>query len=528
LNEKTFWLVSCALIIAMLTCGAFTIINLFNVLIPDWRPTYMAGLVAFAAFERLFTYRRYTRLTLFSIDWAIALATEWVVIVLLVRAVVGLSHGMAAFLLEFRFWEPAFADSFLSRDFISAFILVALGWSLAGSFVGLVEEMGLRQMLIQMEAPSEGSERTSARDRLLSLILGVGTFLIIVTALLRVDLGAVVARSGDPVIQAPVFSRGGASTLLYFMLSLVLLSQTQFMELQTRWHLLRTPVSGELARRWALYALLFFSLMAALVSLLPTRYSLGFLNILGYGINILSGLLFMLGQLFFTVILYLLSLPFILLGRKAPFQMKPPQMPPSPQLPAGQSGSAGLPAWVEIARVLAIWALLITILIYSIVQYLRTHEEALRVLRNLPGGRLLVGFWDWLKGIFSATRLRTTRLVAAGMARLRPRPASLPAAGAFINLRRLNPRQCVTFFYLALLRRGDEHGLPRAASQTPREYAGKLDSVLPGVEQDIDSLTEAFVQARYSPHPVAPEQASNVKVYWERIKQALRGKLPEK
>ena len=53
----------------------------------------------------------------------------------------------------------------------------------------------------------------------------------------------------------------------------------------------------------------------------------------------------------------------------------------------------------------------------------------------------------------------------------------------FINLRRLTPRQKVLFYYLALVRRAKEAGIPRKDGQTPYEYARSLTSSL--VEEKI-------------------------------------------
>jgi hypothetical protein len=64
-------------------------------------------------------------------------------------------------------------------------------------------------------------------------------------------------------------------------------------------------------------------------------------------------------------------------------------------------------------------------------------------------------------------------------------------------------------------------------SQTPAEFAATLDRALPDAEPDIDALTAAFVEARYSRHPVEPERANLVKATWERLRKAFRGKKVE-
>jgi len=115
-------------------------------------------------------------------------------------------------------------------------------------------------------------------------------------------------------------------------------------------------------------------------------------------------------------------------------------------------------------------------------------------------------------------------MVGAGVHRLRAfiSRSSSQEAWNFVNLRRLSARQRVFFFYLALVRRGGEAGLARKPSQTPNEYAQFLDKSLPEVSDSVDSMTESFMEARYSKHLIEPKQASLVQAYWERIRQALR------
>jgi hypothetical protein len=92
----------------------------------------------------------------------------------------------------------------------------------------------------------------------------------------------------------------------------------------------------------------------------------------------------------------------------------------------------------------------------------------------------------------------------------------------YLSLRRLTPRQRVLFFFLAMIRRGEERGIPRKDSQTPYEYASKLEGMIPDANRDVSSLTNAFVEARYSKRSISHEKAGLVKRYWKRIRTAFR------
>jgi hypothetical protein len=131
----------------------------------------------------------------------------------------------------------------------------------------------------------------------------------------------------------------------------------------------------------------------------------------------------------------------------------------------------------------------------------------------------------WLWQVVRRANRALTGAINAGLSRLRPQqPLSQTIAERrrLFSLGRLTPRERVQYFYLAMVRRGGQRGIPRKPSQTPSEYAATLESQLPDVDAEIGSLTDAFTEARYSRHDVTPEQASLVQRIWDRIKATLR------
>jgi hypothetical protein len=199
---------------------------------------------------------------------------------------------------------------------------------------------------------------------------------------------------------------------------------------------------------------------------------------------------------------------------------------PKLEIPANASSD---PAWWEASKTAIFWALLAGILLFALLTYLRQHQEILDELKKARGLGWLAKLWAWLANLFGKVSNGIGQVFEAGRERLRGRRADNADwfRAGFLNLRRLDPRQRVYFFYLAFLRRSDESGLPRRLSQTPSEFAASLESALPAAEPDIDALTAAFIEARYTPKPVEPEKANVVKEYWERLKKALRVKKIE-
>ncbi len=524
-NERLFRLVSHALIMLMMACGAYTVSTLIHHFLSDWNSAVIAALAFFIAFERLFTYPRFQRLTALSREWFVDLAAQWIIMLLVIRTSIGLAHGLQVFRAELLLMSGNFWAYFLSPEYLITLVILIPIWFLTGYAAELLEDMGLDQTRIRREVVALDARYVPPRARLMSFVFTMGTVLIFFTGLVRMNIRDIFeVTTGRVSVELNAFSSGGASTLLYFMFGLALLSQTQFISLHTGWRLQGIRVSRGLARYWGPYSLLFLAILVATVSLLPTHYGLGMLSTLGYIIDMLVRILFFIAQLILSILLFLISLPFMLFGSDGP-QMEFPPPPELPELPTEEAvPGAGFPLWALIRSILS-WLLLLGILGFAIRNFLRQHGELLEALNKLPGGRWLARLWIRLRTLFSGTGSRMAALVDAGKKRLRAlrsRPGvSVP--GGFLSLRRLDPRQRVYYFYLALVRRGGESGLKRSGSQTPYEYAATLENALPNVDTDIESLTGSFVEARYSRHPIPPEKANIVKTTWERIRRALRG-----
>jgi hypothetical protein len=52
--------------------------------------------------------------------------------------------------------------------------------------------------------------------------------------------------------------------------------------------------------------------------------------------------------------------------------------------------------------------------------------------------------------------------------------------------------------YLEWVRWNKKNGLPRQSSQTPLEYAERLNNKWPGLKSDLTAFTADFITARYS------------------------------
>jgi hypothetical protein len=193
------------------------------------------------------------------------------------------------------------------------------------------------------------------------------------------------------------------------------------------------------------------------------------------------------------------------------------QQPP-PQLPtqAEMASRVQLPDWLGGA---ALWIVLGLVGGYLLLNYLRAH--------GLLKGSFLERL-TFLRYWWHARRAALGEGVQAGVAALRARlrrgrvGGLLPARRPRINPNRLPAREKVRYFYLAAVERAHERGQERPPHKTPLEFEDDLEAAWPDAEGDMRALTEAFVDARYTSHDIAPDQASSIQLVWRRVMATLR------
>jgi hypothetical protein len=92
----------------------------------------------------------------------------------------------------------------------------------------------------------------------------------------------------------------------------------------------------------------------------------------------------------------------------------------------------------------------------------------------------------------------------------------------FIRLRGLSTREQIRYFYLSTVRRAGQRGVERGQSETPLEYASDLKSGWPEVEGEVDDLTDAFLEARYSRKSIGDNRLGRIKQTWKLVRTAVK------
>lgn len=527
-NAKVFRFISYTLVFLMMGCAAMTIGILIQTALPGWHSGLIAVILLLIVIERFYTYHQLKPLPPLSSEWLVAFGAQWIVIVLFVRFLLSYANGLDSFLADLSRFARGYIENFFSGEFVIAFLLVLLAWVLTAQFLGLLDEIGLDQELALRDDPGRiQTDAIPAHQRLVNLIFGMGIILVILTTLTRINPGAIFfSPTGIPKIEVSRFSGGEAGALLYFVFGLALLSLSRLMSLQTHWNRLRIPISSDnLVRRWGLYSLLFLLTLALIVSLLPAGDSLGFFPLVRTFFGFVLAVLFFLLRFLILLVTLLISLPFRLFGYVPPFMA---QAAPPPELTWPRPAIAPLTSsaiW-ELIRSILLWGSLAGIIVYAFIHFVRQHESILAVLRKARITNWLILAWQWLYRNVDKTRTNLSHTIAEGWHNIVARLGGkrlLPRPG-WMSLRSLGPRQRVYFFYLAMIRRGAEQGLTRTPSQTPSEYAVQLEASVPAASEDIHSITEAFIQARYSRQEVDSGRAEFVRATWNRIRRALQEK----
>ncbi len=516
MNERFSAAVNAVIIVAMMTCVATMAIQVVERLLPDWQGGHWAGVALVVALESVLSTRLANRLNLSVWSSVVYRITELVVVFIALKIVIYAWAGWGQLLADLPRWQSDF-NTFFTGEYVFACVLNGGIW--LGSWMMVSATLDLEGDLVLLERDREVIEksRTDARRRLAGQVFGIGVLLLVMVALVRSNLSLL-------GIQAPALQSSLINILVYFVLGLLLISQAHFAVLRATWSQEHISISPGMAQRWTAYSVAMLVGVAAMVALLPTRYSLGLLSTLGYVFSAVSAVV--LGVVAFGLMLIgtLLAMLAKLLGVSAPAMPTAPAAPPPTPPPAVAAGPS--PLWYEVLKSAAFWVVFGGVVAYAAYYYLSRRKGLVKFLRRSSLWRWLTGVWRLLSGGMREFNQMLTAAVQDGWRRLRP--ARAEGGWRYINLRHLSPRDQVRFFYQALLRRGSESGLPRQPSETPYEYEGDLTAALPEQDDDLAALTDGFVEARYSQHPISAQMADAIHHRWEKLREALRARREKK
>lgn len=496
-----------AILIMMIMCINVAVVQLVWQANPAWRATYFLLGMLITTIEAVYSHRMQRQYRSRGGSMLRYRLVEMVLLILVLKLISFIGQPWTLIVAEAEaIWgEPT---RFLTTEFYVVVCLAIAAWAAATFTIDEIDSL-YDPYVDNRVALDSLAERFFWGGGLLVLISGITQW---------------IARAGVNSLldlNRPALSGVVLNVLLYFTLGLILLSQINLTRLQVRWQVQKIAVGPGLVKRWAVYGLLFLGLITAVSFILPTAYALGFLTTIGYLLVYIFNLLIFLFQL----VILLITLPLVFLlnwfGYSAPDPMTMTQNALPPVLPNEDTEA---PAWITVLRSFLFWLVALTAVGYLIKTYLDDRPELVQQLLSFRPVALLVRAVRWLS--------QTLRhLLATGMAQLPTRiqrpatarrlPDSIFELG-WINWRGLSPRDRVIRYYLNIVQRAEQGGTIRAQSQTPYEFEPDLTLSAPDVEQEIDKITEAFVEARYSETDIDQGQVARVQRWWQHIKRRLR------
>jgi hypothetical protein len=514
-NERFVSFLNHAIVVLMMASLTIAVVQIGKRLFPDWDGWYLIFVAAVISMEAMVARRLAKNLTVLERDWLFFRGAELIVLLVSLRIFLYGLRGINQLREDVLQYGLEIQNYFVGGEFIFLAFFAMFIWGLSTAFSR--DLAGLERYVYSEDREIlrfSLQDRDIARQNIVTRVFIIGGLLIFLSFLVRLDLG--ILWRDRPSLQG-----GGINILVFFMLGLVLFSITQYSTAKIVWVYDRAEISQDVGKNWLFYGLVFLLGLVVLVSLLPTGYSLGFLDLINYGLYLLS----LVGQFIWFVVLYLLYLLGSLLRSSAETDVLPPPTQPPPIL-RPENFTSGAPEalpWLDVLRSAIFWIVFVAAVYLAFTYFFRQNRDFLREFVKLPGIHWFARLVQWLRARFmrfsigipqtirdSLRRLRSTQLVAGQGKRVR-----------FFNPRNLSPRMRVFFFYLAMVRRGDKQGARRKPSETPFEYAEDLKNSFPDVEGEVDLLTQTFVRAKYSQQEITADQAGVVRRLWGRIRSAM-------
>jgi len=489
----------------MAACVALPISQVIVSVAPGLHAWFLSAACVLTVLEISYTHRIIRGQ--FGVDiWrlrAIEAGVYFVVLKATSVAIYGLPAGaLSNWLLDIRWWLDG-------ETLIALVLAVAFALAVDGALQDF-DRVG--------EAAEHGRDYISSVDSLTGQFFTGGVVLMIFAGLARVSLIEILNTERPPVTGLV------GEVLVYFLVGLLLISQVRLELLAVRWQAQGVRTPPNLTPRWVRYTVAFIGLAGLVAFVLPTGYTLGTLGVLGgilsYALGVLWIIVFLLISLMLLPINWLASL---IRGSAVPPTL-PAQPPPPPPPNINNLAQHPLPPWLDTARDIFVILVIIAFVAYLVWNYLRDRPGLYGSLKALAPLRALRRFWAALRHRVSGIVASARETAPMVWLRDRLRRAAPANPWSYFRLGAATPREQVLFYYLSLLRRAGQQGFGRRPPQSPRDYEPVLQENLPDAAPELQAMTSAFEETRYSEHPVTPQQAKETRAVWQRIRAALNGK----
>lgn len=490
------WVVYPLALAIMFGCVVYALVQLLALMRPSWAAYYLVPLCGLAVMEAYWVGRLLDRLPpgAFVTPWhvrAVELA-GWLLVIQVIADVLT-RHG------------PIQGGTiYVAPGTIVQFVLLLLCWLSASDSSRDFARLGETEWTDLVAIPPA--------DRLTARFFKGGALLLLFTGLTTVHVADLqrFTNMARPSVGGIVYN-----VLLYFAVGTAVLVQIRYEGLLRTWKRRNIHVSSGIPTRWLRYTLALLAIGIVVALLLPTDYTTGVLDVVAAIEGAVSVAVGAVALLVVTPFAFLLSL--------FHFSSSPVHhhaIPPHVHHAAPHSGKT--PGFLTILRTLMFWAAVIAAIVYLIRTYgsslpRRGLGGLLRAMLASVGG-MWMDLWNRLRGVRQATRGGWRRKGRTAQVSVAPPPKRRRTLFPWL----LPPREQVMWYYAGLIQRAGKRGYPRRAGETPYEYGGTLGPHIVDAREDLGSLTQAYVEARYARTTVTPEEARRARSTWQRLLAALR------
>jgi len=445
--------------------------------------------------------------------------------------------------------------------FVFSGLIMALSWIIASAMTDDLLALGLQSeelyaaTLSSTQAYERGISRNTYIDRreilrrFTSRWVTGGLLLVLLSASVRVELSS---TNFTTFLNRNISTAIVVSILLYFLIGLLLISQGELALLRSRWTLQKIPNRATILQNWPFYVFTLVLGIGLLAALLPLGSTFYLAQIFWAIVAFIYEFVMAIFQL---VIFLLMALTGGLLGSTDDSLAPPP--PPTLTMPSFNEASP--PPVSEIsfwAGGIFFWLTMSLLLGYAAYIYLSGKGFSFNWLRLL--WQMLSARWQQLWQTYQGwqrNKIESTEVERS--LNFWPRKNKKN----FIPWQERSPTEQVRYFYLSLLEQAANAGIMRIPSETPLQYAPRLqtelnlrqpifaDSVtkssvntyrnlegsiekknfsnLDGTAElpVVEELTDAFVQIHYAGIEIEPTQVNHFKRLWQRLSGLLSSDL---
>ncbi len=308
--------------------------------------------------------------------------------------------------------------------------------------------------------------------------------------------------------------------LVYFLAGFLLMSQAKLEVNNAHWLHSGMTKSSRVEKNWHRSGIRMLLIIAFFAALLPIGSTTG----IG---QIVESLVILLAGLFSLIYLFFIGLLALLFARSGSASSAPPPPLPTPDfVPPPQPQAVNETAAFIFSS--AFWAIAIVLSVVAVSFFLR--ERGVK-LNQASFKQMWTKLRGWAVQLWLGISQRAVELGRTVRDQLHIKwgeeeEGEEKRPFQFIRVNALSPREQIRYFYLSIVRRAAEKGVPRDKNETPLEYSQALKNEFPETEDDVEELTEAFLKARYSPQIVKKEEINPIKKRWKHVRSTLRRPKP--